>query len=191
VSDQKEPKTRWSELRDFFAATREAMIVIAVVLVFLAPTVVRGSLQRAGITSFAGVEFGMEEVVGASQQVAFAEQQVAMLSQQLANVESQLDALSNAGRSANPEEVRQLATAVRGLKSRTDSVDNSLMRTTRKIDQAIQLMPPEKLRELSEKNARRQDFSQQQPIANPPIPSIQLEGLRIGSQGLGVAPLER
>ena len=109
MSDQNQPKTRWSELRDLFAATREAMIVTAIVLVFAAPSVVRGSLQRTGITSFAGVEFGMEEVVDASQQVALAEQQVAMLSQQLANVETQLEALSTTGRSANPEEVRQLA----------------------------------------------------------------------------------
>ncbi len=191
MSDQNQPKTRWSELRDLFAATREAMIVIAIVLVFAAPSVVRGSLQRAGITSFAGVEFGMEEVVDASQQVALAEQQVAMLSQQLASVETQLQALSTTGRSANPEEVRQLASAVRGLKSRTDSVDNSLMKTTRKIDQAIQLMPPEKLRELAERNGRRQDFSQQQSIAKPPVQSIQLEGLRIGSEGFGGAPLSR
>ena len=77
------------------------------------------------------------------------------------------------------------------MKSRTDSVDNSLMKTTHKIDQAIQLMPPEKLRELAERNGRRQDFSQQQSIATPPIQSVQLEGLRIGSEGFDGTPLSR
>ncbi len=95
-----ESKTRWSELRDLFAATREAMIVTAVLLILLAPSVVRGSLQRAGITSFAGVEFDMEDVLDAGQQVAIAESQVAKLSLQLSNVEQQLGDLSVSGRAA-------------------------------------------------------------------------------------------
>ena len=172
-----------------FAATREAMIVTAVVLVFVAPSVVRGTLERAGITSFAGVEFGIEEVVDANEQVALAEEQVAKLSQQLANVESKLESLSKTGRSAAPEEIRQLATAVQTMKSQAESVDDSLNRTSRKMDKAIQLMPPAKLRELSERNAQRQDFSQQQMIATPPqmsdVPQIQaaqLEDLLIQPQ---------
>jgi capsule polysaccharide export protein KpsE/RkpR len=173
-----------------FAATREAMIVTAIVLVLVAPSIVRGSLERAGISSFAGVEFGIEEVVDASQQVAVAEEQVAMLLQQLANVETKLEAISTTGRSANPEEVRQLASAVHELKSRTDSVDNSLMKTTRKMNTAIHLMPPEKLRELAAKNARRQEIIQQS-AAPPPIQSANLESLLIGSEGLGGVQLSR
>ena len=172
-----EPKTRWSERRDMFATTREAMIVMAVVLVFLAPSVVRGTLERAGITSFAGVEFGIQEVVDANEQFTAAEQQVAALAKQLADVESKLASLSVAGRSAAPAEIRELASAVQSLKSQADTANDSLMRTGRKFDQAIQLMPPEKLREISERNARRQ-----QAIPSPPIQSAQLEGLLIQPQ---------
>ncbi len=75
------------------------------------------------------------------------------------------------------------------VKSQAESVDDSLSRTSRKMDKAIQLMPPAKLRELLERNAQRQDFSQQQMIATPPqmsdVPQIQaaqLEDLLIQPQ---------
>jgi hypothetical protein len=73
VTADSESKTRWSELCDLVAAMREAMIVIAVLLILLVPSFVRESFQRAGITPFAGVEFDMEDILDAGQQVALAE----------------------------------------------------------------------------------------------------------------------
>ncbi|MEM8667912.1 MAG: hypothetical protein AAGG48_10375 [Planctomycetota bacterium] len=173
MSDKDGSKTRWSEMRDLFAATREAMIVTAVLLILLAPSVVRGSLQRAGITSFAGVEF--EDVVDAGEQVALAEAQVAQLSNQLAGVERQLELLSNSGRSARPEEIRQLADTVHSIKTQATDANESLSKTTEAIDRTIQLMPPEKLRELAERNARRQ-AQQTVPTRLPSLESAELWG---------------
>ena len=192
MSKREDQSSRWSELRDLFAATREAMIVMAIVLVLVAPSVVRGSLQRAGITSFAGVEFGVQEVVDAGKVVADAESQVASLSNQIASVEARLDSLSSEGRSAQPEEIREIASAMQSLKSQAASVDQSLMKSTRKIDRAIQLMPPEKLRELSERNAR-QEMIQQSSIHMPPIQSAQLQGLHFEPSDLeqGTIPRQR
>lgn len=44
VTADRESKTRWSGLRDLFAATREAIIVIAVLLILRVPSFVRESL---------------------------------------------------------------------------------------------------------------------------------------------------
>ena len=189
MSGRDEPKTRWSERRDMFAATREAMIVSAVVIVFLAPSVVRGTLERAGITSFAGVEFDVAEMVDANEQVADAEEQVSDLAKQLAAFESKLDAMSKSGRHAKPEELHIIASEVHSLKSKADSVDKSLQKSSRKMENVIQLMPPEKLRELAERNAKsnqnalRQDIGQIQIKMNPPqIQSAQMESLLIQPQ---------
>ncbi len=190
MSDREDSRNRWSELRDLFAATREAMIVTAVLLILLAPSVVRGSLERAGITSFAGVEFNMQEVVDAGQQVEFAEQQVALLSQQLANVERQLAALSNAGRPARPDEIRALANSVQSLKAHASEANQSLTQTTETFDRAIQLMPPEKLRELSERN-RRRTWPTSEPTRLPSLESAGLQGLRIDSAQQANPPISR
>ncbi len=171
-----ESKTRWSELRDLFAATREAMIVTAVLLILLAPSVVRGSLQRAGITSFAGVEFDMEDVLDAGQQVAIAESQVAKLSLQLSNVEQQLADLSVSGRAASSEELREIANSVHSIKNQASEGNQTLSNTTQSIDRAIQLMPPDQLRELAAKNARRQEVQQRQPTRLPTLDSARLQG---------------
>ncbi|MDG2223056.1 MAG: hypothetical protein P8L85_16870 [Rubripirellula sp.] len=179
-----ESKTRWSELRDLFAATREAMIVTAVLLILLAPSVVRGSLQRAGITSFAGVEFDMEDVLDAGQQVAIAESQVAKLSLQLSNVEQQLADLSVSGRAASSEELREIANSVHSIKNQASEANQSLSNTTQSIDRAIQLMPPDQLRELAAKNARRQEVQQRQPTRLPTLDSARLQG------GLLIRPSE-
>ena len=176
MTDSDDSKTRWSEIRDLFAATREAMIVTAVLLVLFAPSAVRGSLQRAGITSFAGVEFDMEDVLDAGQQVAIAESQVAKLSLQLSSVEQQLADLSVSGRSASSAELREIADSVHSLKNQASEANQSLSNTTQSIDRAIQLMPPAQLRELAAKNARRKEILERPPSRLPTLESAQLQG---------------
>ena len=166
-------ETRWSSYRDFFAATREAMIVGAVVMVFVAPSMVRQCLQRAGISSFAGLEFGIEEIVDANEKVQEAEGEVAHLAAQLANVEQRLEVLSMGGRSAKPEEIQKIVTTVHSMKSKADSVDQSLRESTQQFDHAIKLMPPEKLRELAERN-RQQAQATAPPIGIPQQSTITL-----------------
>jgi hypothetical protein len=192
VTADSESKTRWSELRDLFAATREAMIVIAVLLILLVPSFVRESLQRAGITSFAGVEFDMEDVLDAGQQVAIAESQVAKLSLQLSNVEQQLADLSVSGRAASSEELREIANSVHSIKNQASEANQSLSNTTQSIDRAIQLMPPAQLRELAAKNARRQEVRRRQPTRLPSLESAQLQGgLRIQPSDLSGITISR
>ncbi|MCC9599109.1 hypothetical protein LOC67_00955 [Stieleria sp. JC731] len=195
-----EQKSKWSDLRDLFAATREAMIVAAMVLLIVVPSFVRSQLERAGISSFAGVEFGIEDVVDASEQVAIAEAEVAKLSEQLATVQAKLDTMTSTGRSARPEEIRELASAVSSLKSHATSVDHSLSKTSNKFGRVMDLMPPEQLRELAEQNKRKaaneQDLSQAQSTLNdPPVQQTpQLRGFLVpqsAQSSLQPQPLSR
>jgi len=165
VANDDGAKARWSERRDMFAATREAMIISAVAMVFIAPATVRSTLERAGISSFAGVEFSIEDVVDANEQVAVAESEVAKLAEQLASVDAKLESMTASG-IAEPEDIKAIAAAVHSMKSQADQVDDSLRSTTRKMERAIQLMGPEKLRELAERNALRADnySANQRPI---------------------------
>ena len=182
---KEEQKSRWSDLHDLFAATREAMIVSAVILLFVAPSFVKSSLERAGITAFAGVEFGMEDVVDAGQQVALAEAEIGKLSEQLASVEQKLEWMSATGRSVASAEIREIADEVHSMKSRAESVDSSLTQSTDKIDRVIKLMPPEQLKILIEQNARkaaRRDPREQAPIGLQGIQSTGIQSARL--QGL-------
>lgn len=194
MADDDRAKARWSERRDMFAATREAMIISAVAMVFIAPTTVRGTLERAGISSFAGVEFSIEDVVDANEQAAVAESEVAKLAEQLASVDAKLESMTAAG-SAEPEEIQALAEAVTSMKSRADHVDDSLKSSNRKMNRAIQLMGPEKLRELAERNAQRADnySAIQEPIQQeawiaPPQQMIMDEQPQIQSARLNEPP---
>ncbi|MDM4015611.1 hypothetical protein [Roseiconus lacunae] len=207
VSEGEERKSKWGDVRDLFAATREAIIVLALVLLIVAPGFVRDQLERAGITSFAGVEFGIDDVVDAGEQVALAEAEVANLAAQLASMQSKLDQMSDLGRSAKPEELREIASVVDSLKTKAASVDDSLSRTTSKIGRAIQLTHPDKLRELSERNAENQLRSRkaleqtleqttllpelpsqatrepiQTNLSDPPVQSAQLKGFFVPQQ---------
>ena len=193
MADDDGAKARWSERRDMFAATREAMIISAVAMVFIAPATVRGTLERAGISSFAGVEFSIEDVVDANEQVAVAESEVAKLAEQLASVDAKLESMTATG-SAKPEEIRAIAQAVTNMKSQADQVDESLRSTTRKMDRAIELMPPEKLRKIAERNALRADnYSvNQEPIQqeawNEPPQQMMLDQQPIQSARLSEPP---
>ena len=175
MSGQDETKTRWSEMRDLFAATREAMIVIAVLMILVAPSIVRASLQRAGITAFAGVEFDVEQVVNAGQQVALAEAEVASLSQQLASIELQLAALSQSRSPARPEQLKQIADSVHSLQAKASDANQTLAETSQKIDRAIQLMPPDQLRELADRNRRRANASGGEVQPLPRLDSAQVQ----------------
>ncbi|OYP37618.1 hypothetical protein [Rhodopirellula sp. MGV] len=183
MAEGEERKSKWADLRDLFAATREAMIVAAMVLLIIAPSFVKSQLERAGISSFAGVEFGIEDVFDASEQVAVAEAEVAKLSEQLASVQAKLDLMTSTGRSARPEEIRELASAVSSLKTHAKSVDHSLSKTTSKIGRVIDLMPPEQLRALSKQNANRADEKDlsldETALEEPPIQAAQLLGFPI------------
>lgn len=173
MSQFREPSGRWADYRDIFAATREAMIVAAIVLVFVAPSFVRTSLERAGISSFAGLEFGIEEVVDANEEVVAAEEEVSRLAEQLANVEQRLESLSATGRSVKPSDIKAIASTVHDLSSQAHDVNEHLTQSAQRIDKAIHMVPPERLRELAERNSKRnelRDERYQQQSSDPPMP---------------------
>ncbi|TWT79197.1 hypothetical protein CA13_05950 [Planctomycetes bacterium CA13] len=83
--------TKYATLRDGFAATRELIIVLAMLALLVTPETVRDILNDAGIRSFAGVEFDeetLQDVEQASARVAELEQQLALAQQQI-NIVSQ------------------------------------------------------------------------------------------------------
>jgi peptidoglycan hydrolase CwlO-like protein len=83
--------SRWSEMRDFCAAVRELMIVAAVVSLLVAPSLVRGTLERAGIRSVAGVEFDAKTLAEAQSELDNAKKQIDQMRNQLASAQQQLN----------------------------------------------------------------------------------------------------
>jgi len=80
-----ETPTKFAQWRDGFAAARELMVICAVLLLLIAPSVVRGSLERAGIRSVAGVEFDAREVAEIQGDLDSALEEVTRIRQQLAS----------------------------------------------------------------------------------------------------------
>ena len=81
--------SKYSSLRDGFAAIREMILVLAMLALLFTPTKVRSVLNDAGIRSFAGVEFDeetLDEVEEAGSRVAELEQQLALVQQQLGSM---------------------------------------------------------------------------------------------------------
>ncbi|WP_417735113.1 hypothetical protein [Rosistilla oblonga] len=113
----------WAELRDGCAAVREVAIVGAIVLLLVAPTSFHSILERAGISSVAGVEFDLDAIEEANQQTSDAASEVDYVKEQLAMLQQQISA--QATRSQSPE-MLGLARSVNGLEKRLDHAKNSL-----------------------------------------------------------------
>lgn len=146
------PPTRWTKWRDMFAAMRELLIVFAFVLLLVAPTTVRSTLERAGISGFAGIEFNMEGLAESEAEMEIAESEVEKLREQIAQLSQQLS--QPPGASSNridPKDqvvgkmIRQMAIDAEIAQKRIKRSRTQTRRYMQEVQRHVVLTPPEKL----------------------------------------------
>lgn len=86
--------SRWANLRDICSAVREMVIVIAMLVLLIAPSFVKDSLERAGIRSVAGVEFDMDNLAQSRDELDAALAQIDTLRNQLTTAQQQVQGLA-------------------------------------------------------------------------------------------------
>ncbi len=121
--------SRWSNLRDSFAAMREMLIVVAMLALLLTPASVRSVLERAGIRSVAGVEFDTTTLHESRDELIAAQTQVDELRNELALTQQQFNQVAvSTGNTRNPKftEVSELLAKSR---QKLDATDGSLGRS--------------------------------------------------------------
>jgi len=77
------PPSRWTGLRDFFAAIREMLVILAILSFFLMPGRMKQFLYDLDIRSIAGIEFNWEKYQQAKQDIQFAQQEMQEIQSQL------------------------------------------------------------------------------------------------------------
>lgn len=138
----------WAELRDGCAAVREVAIVGAIVLLLVAPTSFHSILERAGISSVAGLEFDLDAIETANQQTHDAATDVDYVKEQLALLQRQIS--EQAGRDKSPA-MFGLARSVDALEKRLDKATTSLGQAAAGVHDSVparhrgMLTPPEEL----------------------------------------------
>ncbi|QDS87420.1 hypothetical protein EC9_15980 [Rosistilla ulvae] len=144
----KEKSGMWAELRDGCAAVREVAIVGAIVLLLVAPTSFHSILERAGISSVAGLEFDVDAIEEANQQTSDAASEVDYVKEQLAVLQQQIS--EQAARSQSPA-MHGLARTVNGLEQRLDHAKTSLGQAAVGVHDSVparhrgMLTPPDEL----------------------------------------------
>ena len=142
------PSSRWSELRDFCAAIRELLVIVAIVLLLITPGTVRNLLERAGVHSVAGVEFDAKTLGQAQSELENAQLQMEQLRSQLIAAQQQMNqpnASSGelAAARADPRN-GDVSRILAQMQSKLDDTENSLDRSKRLHDRAFRRveLPP-------------------------------------------------
>jgi len=91
------PPSKYTDLRDSFAALREFIIVVAMLSVLFAPDRVKAILSDAGIRSLAGVEFDTNALAESKFEVEKARNHIEQLKNQLASAQQELEKSAVAG----------------------------------------------------------------------------------------------
>lgn len=161
---------RWANLRDICSAVREMVIVAAMLVLLVAPSFVRDSLERAGIRSVAGVEFDMENLAQSRDELDAALATVDSLKSQLEIAQQQVQGLAESSpaiapspsiapmiagndsvlRSSPSPSLASVSRLLSSMQNQADETDQSLRRsklhTDHFLEQAgkrINLTPPD------------------------------------------------
>ena len=94
--------TRWANLRDICSAVREMAIVMAMLVLLVAPSFVKDALERAGIRSVAGVEFDIDNLAQSRDELDAALAQIDTLRNQLATAQQQVQGLAESSPAIAP-----------------------------------------------------------------------------------------
>lgn len=86
-----QPPSKFTDLRDSFAALREFLIVVAMLSILFAPGRVKSILADAGIRSLAGVEFDTKALAESESEVEQARSHIDRLKNQLAAAQQELE----------------------------------------------------------------------------------------------------
>ncbi|TWU63441.1 hypothetical protein [Crateriforma conspicua] len=96
-----ESVTRWTQWRELFAATRELLVVAAILLLLIAPGWVKETLKAAGISSVAGIEFELEQVVTSQAELEAAETEIEKIRGELLALQSSIQRSQSTGTGTN------------------------------------------------------------------------------------------
>jgi hypothetical protein len=172
MTDQPSTPNRWANLRDICSAIREMVLVGAMLVLLVAPSFVRDSLERAGIRSVAGVEFDMENLAQSREELDSALAMVETLKSQLDVAQQQVQGLAESSpaiappaslmeptgggvpmlRSAPSPSLASVSRLLSSMQNQADETDQSLRRSKTHTDNFLehagrkfQLTPPEVL----------------------------------------------
>jgi exonuclease VII small subunit len=172
MTDQPSTPNRWANLRDICSAIRELVIVAAMLVLLIAPSFVRDSLERAGIRSVAGVEFDMENLAQSREELDSALAMVESLKSKLDVAQQQVQGLAESSPAISPSaslmeptggggpmlrsspspSLASVSRLLSSMQNQADETDQSLRRSKDHADQflenagrRIQLIPPDVL----------------------------------------------
>ncbi|HMO13656.1 MAG TPA: hypothetical protein PKD64_04170 [Pirellulaceae bacterium] len=149
------PPSRWTGMRDFFAAIRELLVILAILTFVIMPARIKQFLYDSDIRSVAGIEFNWEKYNEAKREIQFAQSEMQEIQRQLDLAQqvlaqdttpqliNNLESNRNAGMMlSNPDktvDVHGLVNAINSARQRSDGIGH-------RLDRAEQsLIPPEQL----------------------------------------------
>lgn len=138
-----EKKSKWSDIRDGFAALRELMILGALLTLLLAPTLVRSILEDAGIRAVAGIEFDVNQFSDAESELEKAKREIAQLSSDLAFVQTQLPK-----NNVNPEDFNKVSEALKEIERQAAAAQQRVEIADGKFHEMVK-RPPRNIRASS------------------------------------------
>ncbi len=128
------------QIRESLAALRELAIVAAIALLVAWPSLVKSTLEKAGVRSVAGLEFDWEQLAEANEEAQVAERTVSAVTVELESVSKQLSSLSTQSQ-PDVNELRALSSTVARLKNQTREADATLSRSIATHDRIIKKAP--------------------------------------------------
>lgn len=151
--------SRWANLRDICSAVREMVIVIAMLVLLIAPSFVKDSLERAGIRSVAGVEFDMDNLAQSRDELDAALAQIDTLRNQLTTAQQQVQGLAESSPMLAPS---SLATSA-GLSPATSLAMPSELAspTVRSVGPTMRVAPSPSLASVSRLLASMKDQAEE------------------------------
>lgn len=141
-----ETPSRFADFRDGFAAIREIMIVIAILALILVPNKVRAVLETAGIRSVAGIEFDVQQLTDAQNEIAIAQQEVEQVMQTLETAERDLNtSVAGAGFSPQNQDVSKMISRAKLTTQHASALMDDARNKFEKATDNIKLKSPDQL----------------------------------------------
>ena len=124
--------TRWARLHDAFAAMREMIVVLAILGIVFAPERVQNVLRKAGIQSFAGLEFDADVLAESEAAVEHAKTKVAQLERELVVVQHELGNLATSPVTIADPRLQTVSKLVEQMQQKVDETEHDLQESLMK-----------------------------------------------------------
>jgi septal ring factor EnvC (AmiA/AmiB activator) len=119
MSKDEDTPSFFGRFRECFAALKELIIVLVIVLLFLWPPFVGRTLYAAGISSLFGIDFDVDRLIAASESAEQAGEELSKVNSELRQVNTRLTTLAQTPQ-RNPQAVKDLSDEAKRLETRSD-----------------------------------------------------------------------